>query len=92
MFSSEYYIYIYMYNIYIYTGCMAQKKYSSLIQYNLKSKRALTLKRGLYSVMSNLNFGILHVHFNTLLTEITAFKFELTFLEMSKIQVKKTAY
>ena len=52
---------------------VAQEKYSSLRQYNLKSKRALTLKKeGLYSVMSNLNFGIYHVHFNTVLTEITA--------------------
>ena len=45
---------------------VAQEKY-------LKSKRALTLKKeGLYSVMSNFNFGIYHVHFNTVLTEITA--------------------
>ena len=41
-----------------YTG-WPKKKYSSLIQYNLTSKRAITLtSEALYSVMSNLNFGI----------------------------------
>ena len=33
----------------------------------------------------NLKFGIYYVHFNTVLTEITSFKVELTFLEMSKM-------
>ena len=63
------------------------KKYSSLIQYNLKRKRALAYKQeALYSVMSNLNFGIYHVHFNTVFAEKTTLSFELTFLEMSKIR------
>jgi hypothetical protein len=38
---------------------------------------------GSQSVLSTM--GIYHVHFNAVLTEITVFKFELTFLEMSKI-------
>ena len=68
--------------MYIYQVAQKKSKHS-LIHYNLKSKRALTFKQEtLYSVMSNLNFGIYHVHFNTVLTDITAFKFELTFLEM----------
>ena len=39
--------------------------------------------------MYNLNFGIYHLHFNTVLTEIAAFKFELMFLEMSKMSKKR---
>ena len=39
--------------------------------------------------MYNLNFGIYHLHFNTVLSEITAFKVELTFLEMSKMSKKR---
>ena len=67
-----------------------KKKYSSLIQYNLKSKRVLTLKQlALYSLMYNLNFGIYNLHFNTVLSEITAFKVELTFLQMLKMSKKR---
>jgi hypothetical protein len=39
--------------------------------------------------MYNLNFRIYHLHFNTVLTEITAFKVELTFREMSKMSKKR---
>ena len=58
----------------LYTG-WPKKKYSSLIQYNLKIKRAITFKQEAFSsVMSNLNFGICHVYFNTVLAEIFGFK------------------
>ena len=54
---------------------VAQKKYSSLIQYNLKIKRAITLKQEAFSlVMSNLNFGICLVYFNTVLAEVFGFE------------------
>ena len=64
------------------------KKYSSgppgfSNQYNLKSKRTLK-QEALYSVMSNFNFDIYHVDFNSSSIDwdiITAFEFELTFLE-----------
>ena len=59
---------------YIYTG-WPKKKYSSLIQYNLKIERAITLKQEAFSsVMCNLNFGICHVYFNTVLAEIFGFE------------------
>ena len=63
-------VYVYMY-IYVYIYWVAKKKYSSLIQYNLKIKRAITLKQEAFSsVMSNLNCGICHAYFNTVLADI----------------------
>ena len=60
-------------NIYIYR--VAPKKYSSLIQYNLNMKRAITLKQEEFSsVMSNLNLDICRVYFNTVLAEIFGFE------------------
>jgi hypothetical protein len=84
------YIYIYIY-IYIYTW-WPPKKYSSLFQYNLKSKRTLTLKQKVF-VFSSVKLKFWHITcaFNTVLTGITAFKVDLTSLEMSKIS-KKMAY
>ena len=41
-----------------------------------------------YSVMSNLNCDLQHVHLNAVLAVITAFKFGLRFLKMSKISKK----
>ena len=41
----------------------------------LKIKRAITLKQEAFSsVMSNLNFGICHVYFNTVLAKIFGFE------------------
>ena len=49
----------------MYTG-WPKKVYSSLIQYNLKIKRAITLKQEAFSsVMSNLNLLMCRVYFNT---------------------------
>ena len=49
---------------------------------NFKSNRDIRLKQeAFYSVISNLNFDIYHVPLNTVLIEITAFKYELTFFE-----------
>jgi hypothetical protein len=67
-----------------------KKKYSSLIQYNLKIKRAITLKQKAFSsVMSNLNFGICHVYSNIVLAEIFGFENKWTFSKLSKISKKR---
>ena len=59
-----------------YTG-WRKKKLTSLIYFNLKTKRAITPKlRALHSVLSNLNFDIRHVQFSAILTERAAFKLE----------------
>jgi hypothetical protein len=75
----------------------AKKKYDSLIYYNLKSKRVITLKlvTVYYFTMFNLNFDRCLVPFHAILTEITVFKLKQTFLEPPRISWKgpiKTIY
>ena len=50
----------------------AKKKYPCVIQYNVKTRKAIT------------NFDIQRWHFHTILTEILKFKIEKTFWEVSK--------
>ena len=60
-----------------------------MIQHNFKRNRYFTLEQeAFYAVMSTLNFDMCHVHLTTVLTDITAFKVELTFLKMPKITKK----
>ena len=63
-----------------------QWKYSPLIQYNLKIKIDLTLKKRHISSSYSLNFGIYPLHFNKVFSDIY-----LKFVKMSKIG-KKPAY
>jgi hypothetical protein len=68
---------------------VVQKKYDSLIYYNLKSKRAITLKYvTVYSKMFNLNFDICRVPFHAILTEITVFKLKQTFWNLRELAEK----
>ena len=60
-----------------------QQKYSLLIQYNLKIKIDLTLKKRHISNSYTLNFGIYPLHFNKVFSDIY-----LKFVKMSKIGKK----
>jgi hypothetical protein len=52
------------------------KKYDSLIYYDLKSKRYITLKQvTVYPTMFNLNFDICLVPFHAIWAEITVMRF-----------------
>ena len=76
-------------NTHIYTG-WRKKKYPCVIQYNVKTRKAITLKQlSFHSIMANLNFDIQSWHFHTILTEILKFKIEKTFWKVSKSTVTK---
>ena len=52
-----------------------KKKYPSVIQYNLKIRKAITLKQlSFHSIMANLNFDIQLLHSHAILTEIQTFQ------------------
>ena len=66
---------------------VAQEKYPCVIQYNLKTRKAITLKQlSFHSIMANLNFDIQLLHSHAILTEIQTFQV----YELLKIALKTT--
>ena len=63
----------------------AKKKYPCVIQYNVKTRKDITLKElSFHSIMANLNFDIQRWHFHTILTEILKFKIGKTYQKVAK--------
>ena len=52
-----------------------KETYPCVIQYNLKTRKAITLKQlSFHSIMANLNFDIQLLHSHAILTEIQTFQ------------------
>ena len=69
---------------------VAQEKYPCVIQYNLKTRKAITLKQlSFHSIMAYLNCDIQLLHSHAILTEVQTFQVVWTFKNWFKNDEKR---